>query len=866
MSEVKEEKKEAGKNDEEKAMDIEDIGIKKEKIEAILNNPKVRNIDTKKSSLEEKIKFKKVPKVKQISTGQEKLNEIIKNKKVNSDLILSNYLTVGLIENESDAVFFEKLAKSIISNYKLSINDILSNKKFTIVISAFNTFTEKNKIFTNDKLYWLSLISELLDAKYEKMKGYVDFENMKIYLCSKLEEISDEYKRYYVRDYSGDFSFVGMELFSADDKAKIKKGEIEGFFEDATTFEYQHVKYAYFKAKNNTARYVIKDDLKGNAADYFKKIEIFDSKKKMEKDKIDVHKIKTEDNKTNIYLSQFVNYVDFCPSELCFENEVNYEYYIKCDIKPLDLETNLLKESKDKNPKKIIDYINIKGLVDWESVDLFVNFLVVESTTVFKVQDNAENYKTLISTINDFIKDYQVAKPYFAFVSTDINKMLNFLLSFFQSFQTRINFESINKLNKKFKPLLKSLEQIRTKKFSETIESFINAYDLKDMFITIYNTVKNNFATLYNIFSSLDLFFTSFENRDTELITELRKIGLKIFSIMRLSATDDSYLIDSFLTPALFLGGLLENEKFLAQKLETKIEIEEKKEMKEKEKQIKALIKSADIRANDNPLEKYIAQYLLLNTGDNEVIDSGEKDPKKKGMLTDIAKSWYEEAKKDTKIFSKEFVDTATASAVSSLANDTPFDYELPGFAENLKSILESYNQFVSKKGAETNLIIADLTGERLKLNQNIEALTSGKLTILPVKGEVTLTKLTELGIEPISRNDVNTLVYTFVENARKKGVTDDIIKDLLVKKNGANSYEDIVDEPELDIPEEEMVAEGVKLTQEKWGINGTSFLQKLREAGGEAKKKKTRRFLNIKRAQKREKIKENKKFKKKEE
>lgn len=864
MSEVKEEKKVEDKKD-ENAMDIEDMGIKKEKIEAILNNPKVRNIDNKKSSLEEKLKFKKVPKVKQISTGQEKLNEIIKNKKVNSDLILSNYLTVGLIENESDAIFFEKLAKSIISNYKLSINDILSNKKFTIVISAFNTFTEKNKIFTNDKLYWLSLISELLDAKYEKMKGYVDFENMKIYLCSKLEEISDEYKRYYVRDYSGDFSFVGMELFSAEDKTKIKKGEIEGFFGDATTFEYQHVKYAYFKAKNNTARYVIKDDLKGNAADYFKKIEIFDSKKKMEKDKIDVHKIKTEDNKTNIYLSQFVNYVDFCPSELCFENEVNYEYYVKCDIKPLDLETNLLKESKDKNPKKITEYINIKGLVDWDSVDLFVNFLVVESTTVFKVQDNAENYKTLISKINDFIKDYQIAKPYFAFVRSDINKMLSFLLSFFQSFQTRINFESINKLNKKFKPLLKSLEQIRTKKFSETIESFIDAYDLKDMFITIYNTVKNNFAVLYNIFSSIDLFFTSFENRDSELITELRKIGLKIFSIMRLSDTDETYLIDSFLTPALFLGGLLENEKFLAQKLETKIEIEEKKEMKEKEKQINALIKSASIRETGNPLEKYIAYFLVLNTGDNEVINDGAKDIKNKGLLTDVAKSWFEEAKKDNKIFSKEFIDTATASAVSSLANETPFDYDLPGFAENLKSILESYNQFVAKKGAEAKLMLADLTGERLKLNQNIASLESGKLPLLPVKGEVTLEKLTELGIKPIGKDEVNKIVYQFVENARKKGVTDDIIKDILVEKNGLNNFDEIISEIEVEIPEEDMVNKGVKETQEKWGINGTAFLQKLRETGNEVKKKKVMKFAPEKSLGNKKKRNKNKKFEKKE-
>ena len=390
------------------------------------------------------------------------IKELETNKRFTPEEI-KNYLSINnRIATDNQIKFYSQILSARVFNKPLNLPDILNNKKFYAYIYYGDYINTKQKLFTNDKLYWLSVLGDIYNEqpevgeKLSQSWEYLNFEDANIDINIQtlaIQQSLGDYQSGYNRDYNLFFSFIGANLYP-----EIKKSVADGDFDNFTkkTFKFDGKDYVCYKRNSEFGdeiglRVIYKD---GTKQDEIKKITNdtvdFNSKTSM-KEGIKVNKI---DPLNAVYLSQNIKLVDFCPSFVYVKTSLPFCFLVKVPIDILKLENYLYKKINEKIQNSgqppdlnVSDFFSIGNVITWDTFDLFINFLAVEVTTKFYKIGLLDLFCTNVANFIEYWKDI---KSDFYVAKRMIEKVISFMKNFFTSFKNKVNTEKMYKLSKEY--------------------------------------------------------------------------------------------------------------------------------------------------------------------------------------------------------------------------------------------------------------------------------------------------------------------------------------------------------------------------------------------------------------------------------
>ena len=714
-------------------------------------------------------KVKKAQKLKY--APQDLLDQIIQNN-LNDAMSIYNYFQgkTRQLSNEQSK-FYEQIVRATIYNTRLSLVDILGNKSFKYYLCPDIGYTNESDIFTNDRLYWLSMAQRTLANN--ELFPILKFDKMAVSLQSIAKAVSKDYYKGFTQDYDKDFSFIGNKvLVNKDDNfGDIKNFTLEGVQElypevSLTEFTYEGKEYKSLNFKNGSCLVALKTAF-DNADELKKKIEavnIIDSKKDL-KEGVKVVELKDEDS---IFFSQEFKLVDFAPCFIAFQNGTNipFSFLFTLEFDMIALENYLYK--KNKNAEEIGGFVNIRNLVNWDTFGLFVNFLMVESVTRFK----NENEK-LRKKIGEFIKEWEKGKIYFSQIKVRAIRIIKYLTKFFDSFQTKISLEVLKNLSDQFNVVYKDYNVLHSAKYVIRIRDLILKYRIESPCAPIINFISDvsTYGKLSDIMSWLKDLFNDVKQLETtgNIVEKIKNICKKIFVHM-ITTKDGSYWIPEIRTPSCVLGDINNTQNFTSESAEKKVN----EEIEKKGNQMKLDVELIS-KINDVPVEKavlfligdYFSQKLKEDL--NNYFLNGDKNSinKDEGFYL-----WTEERKD---LLNKYYDDNSFASAAkyNYLTNglnimDLTADKNIQ---DKLSDLLGNYNVYINKLKIEAEQ--DDLKKKEKKNNEKIEEEEIAFVEKgMPITDEL-LKKMNIKIKDEILNNEKN---KALIEFARKNGITDDVL------------------------------------------------------------------------------------------
>ena len=498
----------------------------------------------------------KIRKMQKVKYGpQDFLDQIIENN-LNDAVSIFNYFQgrpKHLTEDQSR--FYEQIIRATIYNTKLSLVDILGNKSFKYFISPDLGFTSTGCIFTNDRLYWLNMADKTL--KEEELFPILKFDKMIVNLQSIAIPISKDYYKGFVQDYEKDFSFIGNKvLINKDNEFDKLKGfsteDLKKYGEvTVNNFVYENSKYTAYIFEGGSALITLTetfskvDDLKAK----IKEVNIIDSKKDL-KEGVKIIELKEEES---IFFSQEFKLVDFAPCFISFSKDVKvpFSFLFTLEFDMIGLENYLYK--KFKSEKVIGKYLGINNLVSWDTFGLMVNFLMVESVTRFKTEN-----VDLRKNINDFIKEWEKKKIYFAQVKSRALKISKFLLKFFDSFQNKINLDVIKNLSDQYGAVYGDYKLLAKANYIPRTKELLDKYELNETCGCISNFIERmTNEELEDLMEDLGNFFNDALKLTAgeEIVEKIKSICRNIFKFM-ISDNQTGYFIEQIRSPSCVLGDI----------------------------------------------------------------------------------------------------------------------------------------------------------------------------------------------------------------------------------------------------------------------------------------------------------------------
>ena len=768
-----------------------------------------------KGIVSKEVKTKKEKVIKEI---QQILNDIKKG--VNSDdptIINSYYISKRKDLPQSEILFYSELIKSRIYNTRLLVSDILNGKEFTFYLGD-NTFDLLSKVFTNDKLYWLTKYYVTVNtSEYKNIINLfkINFNDISLQTLGGYQ--TSDYKKGYIQDYNEYFSFCGYNLFSKDEKTSLLV-DYDRIKNESGTFTYDNVVYTY-KLYENGAILCFSDSLVSSipqAAD--KKLAIGKLIEKMKlipdkRNKKDTNDLKVYSLKSNIvYLSQMINATNFVPGVVELSDSLNYGFLFKTSIDMSRLEDFLYKKLVEQKTETIGKYLYFENLVTWDTFNLMINFLLVESFTKLKDNPGATDYpKNMAALISKCHEEWLNIREAFMIVKSAFEKALKIFVKFFECFQLRIPVDLTDKFKKTLPPVKEAFVKIDNSGYIKPIFEFLNKYDLKRPCITIYNALKTDGYLVKNILRNIDNYLSNYtirfggENfeKGATLIEETKKIGNLIWEIFNIGNNEDRVLINEFKTPTLFLGDLLVNDTETAKKSIKKINIKINKEKKEEEEDV---IKIAQIKSI--PDDRALLTLIILYFKYRGLMPKYYKLNKKEAIFKGDALGWYN----DEKILDKIKNDNKFASLVSLGTNAIMKKMVLPELDKEtndyLKLLFIQLVNYLEKKKLKREMFINDTQAEINKLKTTLDEIKSkpGVKIYKPIEADKPIT------LEMLINNEIPILSSGYSPDTfRKQSITDDILKEYV--------DQDIIEKGEL--PSDQMIKYMKEDTYDRWGPEG---------------------------------------------
>lgn len=765
------------------------------------------------------------PKRKQKEKGDiaSLVDEFMKNGIRDTDSIYVSLKNSNPKATREEAEFYAQIIRYSILNVKYSLNDMLGGKTFSYFMSSGGFKKFYSFVFTNDKLFWLSRINEVIRSKkeYNDLLTCLNFQEQTINLQTIAVAQTENYESGYFRDYNYQFSCIYTDYIGKDALKKAisdsnEKGVIQDINYTKFSFTFENVKYIY--AIFDTGESIIVSDKEASKLDELcNNMNRYNSRKEMIEGKL---KIVTVRKSSSCYLSQEVKLSDFCPCILIFNNIVPYSFSFNMDFNMDLLEDFLYKkfyENYGEEIKKqelvgasIRDYIIIDNLVTWDSMDLFVNFLIIESATKLK----GKSFSNLRENINKFIEEYKNIKKSFNNAKLVITKLLNLLVRFFSSFQNRINTDIIVKIRDEYNKLRIKFKDYERQNCFTDVENILTDYNLEKICLTIYNSVQGDAKKIKDIIVLLDSFFDYFVEKDgTQIINSLKRLAVSIFSLFAVT-DNDQQLINKVISPSVFLGNFLGGEDNFSNLLVKKMNDQVRLEIDENLGDIEYAKRIGEIKIED--AKEYALQSYLAKASSIDVFDD-------KSEAYNVAL----ETIRNFGGFNEETLNTIIALGRTYLANEE--EIPLDAFTEalsdeeigELKNFLEAFLNKVKQTKAFKELAVANLNEEVIKLKSNIN-----ENLVSPINGPVELEDMEGLDIKIIDTEYLESDLAEGIEDLRYKGITDDVITDYLKKKYEVRDLMDIYD---YEAPSDEDIKSLVALTSSKWGPYGTDYINYLK-------------------------------------
>lgn len=629
-----------------------------EKIERLLNEAKIDQRNTQKNLIIESNNFntKFIPKKRERDDKRKKIKKKRKKEKSDIEEIISylmnednsqkdiksiaDYLTSKTKYKGRNAGFFRLMINTVVYNKAISISTIL-NKNFKYYIGK-RKFELASKVFTNDRLYWQTILYEfvLSDPNKELLLSVLKFNYDSFLSLQSLNSIQSKgYSKGYINDGDHDFTLIGYELLTSEVKASLMNGDIPNNAKEGS-YTIDGVEYVYYFFDNDGFLCTTKNKLK-ELKEYMTRYKLIKNKKKLQEGGLQVYKL---ENDENIYLSQNFKLIDFWPCELNFNDSIKYSYLYKFDINMMKYEEEVLKninKQGDLKNFKLGDFLMLKNIVDFDTFETMINFVMLECISNLK----DKKYKIFTDEMSKFFEEWKNIKSSFREAKRNIVNSLNIFDKFFCSFRSKIPAGYLMRLGKTVNKYLNYFNTEIGGEFAEntifkTIAEFLKKYNLEEVACTVYNSFVNaeDIRDTLRVLSDIS---TNVNNATANgLLYDLENASGDIFKFYYFG--DNNYyehLINEIRTPTLFLGNLLAgNMPFAEEKLE---EYEEKEDevLKDDDKFINVVSKMNEIDDID-ALKSLIILYFDRNTKNLKKKDLGRIEGNKV-IFNDDMNEWF---------------------------------------------------------------------------------------------------------------------------------------------------------------------------------------------------------------------------------
>ena len=393
----------------------------------------------------------------------------------------------------------------------------------------------------------------------------------------------------------------------------------------------------------------------------------------------------------------------------------------------------ILKKMKEYNQNQINnleikDFLIYKNIIDFDTFELMINFLLIETKCNLK----DEKYKNFNDKIDKFLEEWKAVRPSFKKVQLIIPPLLKLFDTFFCHFRNKIPLKYLEDLGKKNEKLAKNFDDVMNNEIGDEknafdiLRDFIITYKLGDLMPTINNSL-NKIIDMKDIFDQIMLLSKNVEGMvEIKLLDKLEEIGNFIFGLYYFGNKEyNLQCINEIRTPALYLGNLLAGYKKYAKDLIEENEDKTKEKIIIRDANIDAIIQREKI----DQTEGLIAGISYIIEKENDIqtgeIKNGKYIPDKK--ISD----WLKTGIVDKYISNKKFAPELIALGKMHM---TDKDYKIPHKYDALRKILDDqYSLFrgelaLDKKANKllTTKKILELK-EKLKTGDNLEAIPEEK-------------------------------------------------------------------------------------------------------------------------------------------
>lgn len=477
--------------------------------------------------LDRKTKYRKQP-----STVAKWLSEIIK-RDLRSGVEIEKFLSDNKINVDAKT---QKLYKTIVDskvvNGNLVLSDQLTNQPLILLVNGRGF---KGYCFSNDKLYLNYLYQTALAGVGGVIPTYAAKGTLiSAHVCSLPFSLTGQVKKGYYQDFDSRFAAIGLNNMSEDERNRILNREV-----NAQNFMIGNAQYVIY---GNNRGCMIFPNTNEYTAEKCKQL--------YNAQKILSTSTKVGMNEKSLDFEDKVKFIDmelkpetFCPAYVYFPVEFECEILFKVKI-----DYNQLFQIMNQN------YANnnnlVKTLFVWETMYSFFDFIGIFAATSPTLNQQSKEFYAGIYT------DYIKIKPYMSAWRKIQIEAQKYIIEFYNSFTTKINFDKLMNLKEKIDIYIKEREALENDmSFAEVkalLEKTKNMGEIPNRQIT---------KEFFDIMLKLRQFINSITlaNVSDETVNTLLDFGRLIQQITLSTTKNGNIMIPTIVSPGAFLGNVFKD-------------------------------------------------------------------------------------------------------------------------------------------------------------------------------------------------------------------------------------------------------------------------------------------------------------------
>ena len=528
---------------------------------------------------------KKVTRKKDASLPQKILNAAAKSRVDSKEKLLSvmkdKKINVSLTDAQKD--LFVEILKARSYNKLINVGDVLKGKSLYVkhMLHTMEDDTLENLVsfVTNDRLYLLCLLMYTIDLTSDKNKDQpsveLSFKPKRVSIQSiginykKGEKIKNGFLQDYV-DYATSIGetwlneksreiYIGFKDYvdarsqnPEDQNVKKYEKECEENNIDINTFMHNNLRY-YFLLKDddnteaNEAILCIPEDFNSTIEDYINTQKFVAKDKKLYKEGIKTFDLKSQ---STVYISSELKVVDYMPNVIKFDQFMSTAYILTSEVDLneysaacWEYDKKIYNKKDEEVPPNPYFYPNI---CSFDTFDTFMNYILVHILT-------HEYPKAIVDRYIDSYTYYIENRQIFLKISKCLHSIQKFLVRFFCSFRTKVNFDVCTSLYTIGKKILEEFQVLYDLNIYKYYVQFIRTYLPATKIMYNAASDESNIIPVFNGCMQVLAQLIKFDRNG--LVDKFRTCAVAIFR-MFLGVGNPREEINDYVTPSAFLGNM----------------------------------------------------------------------------------------------------------------------------------------------------------------------------------------------------------------------------------------------------------------------------------------------------------------------